>query len=146
MKKVFILALALVLLLASCSKKNDDVEFDLITIPEGATLALMNPHTLDVERYNRDNSDIESLISAVNELSLFDLENIYDPDLESGIPFVRIFVEKDETHIYNIWSLGEGRCVINHTRTGSADDIYTFAFDSESIAALVGAVHAGFEG
>lgn len=146
MKKLLILLLVFVLFLASCAKKNEEYDLNLLTVPAEAPTLLLNPHTLDVLPYNRDNTDVEALIKAINELKPEDITSVEYINTEDDTPFVSIYIERESTYMFHAWSLGEGKCGARLCTIGADYNIYLLTFESESIAMLIESIYGSFEG
>ncbi len=146
MKKIFLLTLVLIFILCSCGKKEEDDGFDLLTIPEGTPLSLMNSFTYDVIPYSRDNADIEALIEKINALGVEDVTAVDFVDYKDDTPFVTVYVERETTYIFRTWSFGEGECAAMLYMVGSSQNIYAVTFNDTDIASLIESIYKSFEG
>ena len=144
MKRLIVLSLALVMLFCSCQKKQDD-GFDLIEFSKNAKLSILDASSYDVLPYERDNADVESLITAINAIEPTDVSAIEYVDYKDDTPSVTIYLDEgDYVIIFRVWSMGEGECAVTEQVVGSTQVIYTLSFKSESIAALTEKIYNDF--
>ena len=146
MKRLLVFLLVFVLLFASCSRKEEEYDLNLLTIPEGTPTLILNPHTFDVNEYERDDEKVEALLEKINELTSDEITGVDYIELEAETPFVNLFIEREETYTFYVWSMGEGKCAARLTMVGQAYDIYVVTFESDEIAALVQSIYESFEG
>lgn len=144
MKKLVLLALALTLLFCSCGKA--DSGFDLLTIPEGTSVSLMDPFTYDVISYARDDDDIEDLLKKINELEPDDITSVDFVDYKQDTPYFTVYVERETTYIFRTWSFGDGKCAASLYMVGGDRNIYDITFTDTKIASLIEKLYKSFEG
>ena len=148
MKRLALILLVFILLFASCTKKEEEYDLDPLIIPEGTPVSIMNPHTLDVTPYTRDNAELEAFLSEYNDLTPEDITSVEYLDLEAETPHIALFVDRENnnTYVFRAWSQGEGKCAALLTMLGSNEDIYILTFESESIASHIENIYSSFEG
>ena len=147
MKKLAALALCVLVLLSACGKKDND-GFELLTIPDGAKVSLLDTKDYDVLSYARDDADVESLLKEINKVKREEVTQTDFIDYKNDTPFVCIYIEIGEeqtTYIFKVFAMGENKCAAIMYTVGADQDIYDVEFENEKIAELTKKIYSGFE-